>query len=369
MCVFARVIYTGTSAVNESYLNFRGNTIVGISSTAEGEIQGRYDVITPALIDSHAHIGLARAAEPTREAEFSEQCDSITAAADALDSIQMDDQSFVRSCRAGVLYSCVLPGSMNLIAGRCPVIRNFAGHGAQAFVAQAGIKAALGYNPTAARDWKGQRPSTRMGALAHLRRSLSGVCEKLSANGTLTASEQVLAAIITRRETLRVHVHKADDIDALLRLVDEFRVRVIVEHAGATDDVSLFRELRRRDIAVNYGPVDSFAYKVELKRKSWRNIAHLLESGVRYGLMSDHPVSSQRMLLFQLRWFIRCGLDKSEAIGVITNKNAAILGISDKLGRLTRSKWASFVCWNGDPFDVTHHPVAVYAEGALIAAE
>ena len=29
-------------------------------------------------------------------------------------------------------------------------------------------------------------------------------------------------------------------------------------------------------------------------------------------------------------------------------------------------KWASFTCWNGDPFDLTAYPVAVYGGGELL---
>jgi hypothetical protein len=35
-----------------------------------------------------------------------------------------------------------------------------------------GIKLALGFNPTSTTEWKGERPSTRMGAMANLRDNL-----------------------------------------------------------------------------------------------------------------------------------------------------------------------------------------------------
>ena len=72
------------------------------------------------------------------------------------------------------------------------------------------------------------------------------------------------------------------------------------------------------------------------------------------------------MLFLQTRWFVRCGLTKPQAIELVTLKNATILGIEAQLGTLDRGKWASFCCWNGDPFDITSHPVAVYGEGILL---
>jgi imidazolonepropionase-like amidohydrolase len=109
--------------------------------------------------------------------------------------------------------------------------------------------------------------------------------------------------------------------------------------------------------------MDAFAYKVELKHENWRNIRHLLASEVTFGLMTDHPVILQKMLLFELRWFLRCGLSKQEALEIITRRNAEVLGLEGSLGTLEKGKWASFVGWNGDPFALSSHPVAVYGEG------
>ena len=179
----------------------------------------------------------------------------------------------------------------------------------------------------------------------------------------------MLKTLLKKKDFMRVHVHKIDDIAALLRLSDEFNLRIVVDHACDVNDSHIFEELKRREIPVVYGPVDSFAYKVELKHESWRNIRHLIESGVYYRLMTDHPVTLQKMLFLQTRWFVRCGLDKLQAIELVTLKNAPIIGIEGFLGSLEKGKWASFCCWNGDPFDITRHPVAVFGEGNLLYSD
>jgi imidazolonepropionase-like amidohydrolase len=66
---------------------------------------------------------------------------------------------------------------------------------------------------------------------------------------------------------------------------------------------------------------------------------------------------------------MRAGLSRQQAIELISRRNAQILGIADRLGTLEKGKWASFVCWNGDPFDLTCYPVAVYGEGELLYSE
>jgi imidazolonepropionase-like amidohydrolase len=73
-----------------------------------------------------------------------------------------------------------------------------------------------------------------------------------------------------------------------------------------------------------------------------------------------------RQLFLETRWFTRFGLSKQDAIELITRRNAEILGITKILGTLEKGKWASFTGWNGDPFDITSYPAAVYGEGELL---
>lgn len=378
-CVHGGIIYTGKSVKEDVYLLFSKQKISGISKTGRGKLLGTFPVVTPALIDPHSHIGMVRSGEPQDEAEANDRLDSILALSDALDSVQMDDPAFRDAMEMGVLYSCVVPGSANIIGGQSAVIRNYGRNSTEALVSRAGVKAAFGYNPLSRKSWKGTRPTTRMGTVAVFRRKFDEVFQKMEkhqkARGkkkeeiTFSAEEGVIRDILAGKTRLRVHVHKVDDIAVLLRLVDDFKIKVTVEHAMDVDQPDIFLELKKRNISVTYGPLDAFPYKVELKHKSWRNIRHLLDSQVAFGLMTDHPVTPARQLLMQTRWFTRSGLSRQEAIELASRKNAEILGIDKILGSLEKGKWASFIGWNGDPFDMTRYPVAVYGEGELLFSE
>ena len=377
--IFASKIYTGKSIVTDRYLIFNGTNITGLAKSEKGQVLGRYDVLTPAFIDPHSHIGMERSGEPIGEGEANDHLDSILALTDALDSVQMDDKAFRDAVESGVLYSCVVPGSGNIIGGQSAVIRNYANDSTAALIARAGLKAAFGYNPMSTRSWQGKRPNTRMGAIAILRGRLEEVRRKTKkfrkAKGskkeeiTFSAEDTVLQDLLAGKFRLRAHVHKIDDIAALLRLVDDYKLKLTVEHASDVYQSEIFRELRKRNIPVVYGPVDSFSYKVELKHEDWRNIRHLLASQVEFGLMTDHPITLARQLLLQTRWFMRAGLTKQQAIELVSRKNARILGIDDRLGILEKGKWASFICWSGDPFDLASSPAAVYGEGELLFSE
>ncbi len=382
--VFAETLYTGDEIVRNVHLVFEGNQVKGVSKELKGDFLGRYPVVTPAFIDAHSHIGMERSGEPGSEGEANDHMDSMLFLADALDSVQMDDTAFRDSVEMGVLYSCVLPGSGNIVGGRSAIIRNYARTTTEALIGRSGIKAAFGYNPMSTRDWKGTRPHTRMGSLSLLRGRLAQVKSKMeaqrkggkgsagrgaAADAALTAEEEIIRDILTGKLGVRVHVHKIDDIASLLRLQEEFGIRVTVDHACDVNEGHIYAALKERGIPVVFGPLDAFAYKVELKHENWRNVRHLLESGVDFGLMTDHPVIPQRNLFLELRWFLRCGLNRQDAVEIITRRNAQILGVQEILGTLDKGKWASFSCWNGDPFDVSRYPVKVFGEGAVVFEE
>jgi imidazolonepropionase-like amidohydrolase len=378
-CIYAKTIYTGKSMVSDGHLVFKGQQVTGISKSAKGRLLGKFDVLTPAFIDPHSHIGMERSGEPSTEGEANDHIDSILAITDALDSVQMDDKAFRDAVEAGVLYSCVVPGSGNIIGGQSAVIRNFANDSTGALIGRAGLKAAFGYNPMSTRSWKGKRPTTRMGAIALLRGRLEEVRQKIQqyrhAKGrkkeeiTFSAEEKMLRELLLGKIPLRAHVHKIDDIAALLRLVDDFRLKLIVDHAMDVHQPEIFQELKQRRIPVVYGPIDSFSYKVELKHEDWRNVRHLMASRVEFGLMTDHPVTLARQLFLQTRWFVRAGMSKQQAVELVSRKNSQILGIDDRLGTLEKGKWASFICWSSDPFSLASYPAAVYGEGELLFSE
>ena len=378
----ADVLYTGkpNEVLENVYLVWEGSRIIGIYREKPKDVEEVIEldnaVVTPAFIDAHSHIGMERAGEPWTEGEANEKYDSVLPIADALYSIYMDDKSFRESIEWGVLYSCVLPGSGNIIGGRAVVIRNYGRDIEEAFIKYAGVKAALGFNPRSTTDWRGTRPFTRMGAVGLLRRWLIRAIDavRLVEKGKKEIEEfdpevRMLIPVVKGEELLRVHVHKIDDIVGLIMLKKEFGLKITIEHACDVHTKEAFEKIKRESIPIVYGPIDSFAYKTELKHETWRNVKLLVEVRPFFGLMSDHPVVLQRNLFLQLRFFRRFGMSRAECISLITYNNAKILGIDNVLGTLEPGKWASFVVWNGDPFSLESYPVLVVGEGRELHRE
>lgn len=381
-------LYDGIDEKSDCYVGFEGDEIKYVGKEAAAQLEGTTEknneiiaegnayAITPGFIDAHSHIGLVRSGEPDKEEEANERFNPIYPLVNALHSIYMDDPSFNESVEGGVLYSTVLPGSGNIIGGKAVLIRNFAKDIRESYMGDVGIKMALGYNPRSTTEWKGDRPSTRMGAIAMLRENLLKArkmqhllqIEKKVAEEVDPLTE-VFMDILANKYKMMVHLHKEDDAMVLIQLTNEFRINAVANHCADIHREEVFAALKTASIPVVYGPMDSFPYKVELKHESWRNVEKLIASKAKFSFMSDHPVILQRNLFYTLRHLLRFGISKAEAISKISKEAADIIGVNNNIGQVKAGYKASFTVWNGDPFSLSSYPVLVVAEGRIVYQE
>jgi len=399
----ANTLYDGLTKRENVYIIIEGGKIKEVTRTEPG-VEILYEgVITPAFIDGHSHIGMARHGEPSDESEANEEADIFLPTLNPLDSVYFDDKYFEDAVEFGVLYSCIIPGSGNLLGGKAIIIRNFAKSRDEAFVKDYGYKMALGFNPRSTVEWKGRRYRTRMGVYSLLRDEFTKVLrkkrkldlekkEKLREEkkrlkkGEITKEEfeeikrdleekidlefelyeKALLEILEGKKVLKTHVHKEDDVVFFTELVKEFNLKATADHLGDVYRVEIFRKVRDAGIPIVYGPIDSFAYKTELKHDTYKNVKALMESRAKFTLMTDHPVVLARNLFLQLRYFLFYGMSKEKAISIITKEAAEILGIDNILGTVEPGKLASLIIWNDDPFHLTARPTTVIAEGKVI---
>ncbi|MFW5808381.1 MAG: amidohydrolase family protein [Spirochaetota bacterium] len=401
MVIKADVLYTGTSVLENVYIETEGDTIVSVSPEERPhDVEG---IVTPAFIDPHSHIGMERQGEPSDEGEANDEIDQITPLNNPLNSVYMDDRAFTDAVDFGVLYSCIVPGSGNLLGGQAMIIRNYAANRKEALVRPYGYKMALGYNPRSTTSWKGTRPTTRMGIYAHLEDTFDEVLQKrkkerynLEDNMNdieekfsgrkinksekderlrlareefeleFTKEDLALLDILDGNVICKVHVHKEDDILYLLGLVEKYGLRITVDHACDVHHREIFEECARMNVPVVYGPVGSLDYKVELKHAYYQNTRQLMESGVQFGLMTDHPVILTHHLRDSLKYFLIQGMSEADAISLITYQNAKILGLDDVLGSVEPGRLASLIVWDRDPFHLGAMPKRVIAEGRVV---
>ncbi len=373
--VKADMLYDGKGVQKDVFVGFQDSAIKYVGKKKpEGEMIGE-GIVTPAFIDPHSHIGLDRAGEPYLESEANDKLAPMMPLGRAIDGVYMDDSAFTESVENNVLYSVVLPGSGNIMGGMGCLIRNFGKNIKESYIKDIGVKMALGYNPRSTTDWKGERPTTRMGVSAIIRsKFLTAKKTKIMVDSGKKSIDEVdpetefLISILNGSVKIMCHVHKEDDALFLMSLVDHFGIRPIINHGGDFHTKTIFEEIKKRDMSLVYGPMDSHPYKVELKHESWRNVELLQNSGIRFALISDHPVILQRNLFLTTRHFMRFGATKEQCISYLTSRPAEILGLTD-LGTLEPEKLASFSLWSGDPFSMESYPKLVIGEGKELLHE
>ncbi len=369
----ARILYDGTpKGVKKDVYVLFDERIQGVSKDRQGAEVIAEGVVTPAFIDSHCHIGMARSGEPYYEDETNEHMNAIYPLVDAIHSVYMDDPAFRESVEHGVLYSHVMPGSGNIIGGKTAVIRNFGRDIEEAYVQHIGLKAALGYNPRSTTEWKGTRPTTRMGAVALLREQLikaqkmkTLVKKKKKMKEEVEPLTEIFMDVLDQKIPLMVHVHKEDDIMVLMQLIDEFGIKAVINHGGDVHSRELWEKVKKRGLDVIYGPIDAFSYKVELKHEYWGNIKYIADVRPRFSVMTDHPVVLQRNLHLQLRYFRRFGMSRPESISLITGTAADILGLKN-IGKIRKGALASLLVWNDEIFSLESYPTMVIGEGKIL---
>ena len=250
----ADVLFDGKGKSENKYIVVEGNKIVDVTSKKLKADHTGW--VTPAFIDAHSHIGMDREGEPWTESETNDIINQILPLNNPIDSIYFDDRAFKDAVDFGVLYSCVVPGSGNLIGGQAMIIKNFGKNRDDAFMKEYGFKMALGYNPRSTTDWKGERSNTRMGVYALLEKKLDEILIKREKalvakdkkNVELEAKykkkkitkkdlkidkmivereyelsfspeDKALLTLLSGKYTSKVHVHKDDDVLYLIHLV------------------------------------------------------------------------------------------------------------------------------------------------------
>ncbi|MBN2780701.1 MAG: amidohydrolase family protein [Candidatus Marinimicrobia bacterium] len=397
----ATTLFDGRQQLEDKAVIVEGNEIVDVTKKQK---QADYEGwVTPAFIDAHSHIGMDREGEPQAESEVNDQTAQFLISNDPINSIYFDDRAFSEAVDFGNLYSCVIPGSGNLIGGKAKVIRNFSPNRKDAEIKDYGFKMALGYNPRSTTSWKGTRPDTRMGIYGMLENKFDEILSKkaaaelkkdkalrevekqlkeakiskqeslqMSADAEreyqlgFTTDEKNYLELLSGKKTAKVHVHKEDDALYLIYLKEKYGLTVTADHLGDVWHKQIFNELAKHGIPIVYGPLSTLGYKVELKHGYYQNVKLLMESNATYGLMSDHPVILTTSLRDTLKYFMIYGMSDSDAIGLITRNNARILGIDEHLGTVEKGKWASLIVWDKHPLHLAAFPNMVMAEGDII---
>ncbi|MCL2545388.1 MAG: amidohydrolase family protein, partial [Clostridia bacterium] len=306
-----------------------------------------------------------------------EMTDPVTPQLRAIDGINPQDRCFDEALAAGVTTVAVGPGSANVVGGQFALLKTGLGAlDARVLAEPLALKVAFGENPKRVYSEKKRSPTTRMATAALLRQALVDAQEygkKFDApdadkHPARDLGKEILLRALRGELVVKAHAHRADDILTALRVAREFGLRLSLEHC--TEGYLIADQLREAQSAaalpVIIGPLLSERSKIELRNLTFAAPAKLHAAGVRFAMMTDHPVIPLQYLSVCAAIAAREGLPEREALRCITIDAAWAVGHEAGLGSLAPGKAADLALYDAHPLDTRAHVKEVYMGGERV---
>lgn len=326
--------------------------------------------LTPGLIDAHSHLAVFGEPSVWAHSDGNEITSPITAHLRGMDSLNPQDPAIKDVVEAGVTTVYTGPGSANLIGGTGFAMK-LRGNTAESMIIPGteAMKMALGENPKKAYgEWQKKTPATRMASAAVLREALvkaENYIKKVEKGDDYERDlkMEALAKVLKREMKARIHAHRADDIMTAIRILEEFSVDFVLEHA--TEGFMIADIIAKKNIPCTVGPLLMGRSKMELLNVTLKNPGILAEAGVKVAIQCD-ATSGTKWLGLHAGLAVREGMDPDEALRAITITPAEILGIESMVGSIEPGKDADLVLFSGHPFETMTVAKKVFIDGELV---
>lgn len=178
-----------------------------------------------------------------------------------------------------------------------------------------------------------------------------------------------LQPVLRGEMPLVVEAHRASDIQTVLRVADEYDLKVII--AGGTEAWMVADDLARARVPVLVKVLRNLPESFESLGARYDNAALLRRAGVQVAITTGETYKA-----FNIRQeagnAVAYGLSYEEALRSITLYPAQIYGMADRYGTLEPGKVANVVVWSGDPLELltdVEHVIIRGQEVPLVSRE
>lgn len=362
-----QIIDDGLILINAGVIEAVGKDISIPADCEIYDFTGKY--ITAGFIDAHTHIGLDEEIYRIEGDDVNEIGNPITPFLRAVDGINFFDLAFADALKGGVTRSVCMPGSANILGGQAVFLKHLAPSPSQMiYQSPYALKAALGENPKRVYGQDRKMPRTRMANASLLREAFYKASKLIDKDAKDISAEEefkqeAVIKVLKKEMPLFLHIHRADDILTALRIKDEFDFDLIIQHG--TEAHLVLDEIVKRDVPVCLGPLFVNRSKVEMKEVAFANAVKLADAGVKFCLISDHPVTPIEHLRVSAALAVKEGLDMEIALNAITINSAKILGVDGELGSISTGKKADLVVFDKHPLDFGAKVVMAVVEGFI----
>ena len=327
---------------------------IGENLSAETVIDAAGKVVTPGFVDAHSHIGGIADLTPLGE-DLNEITNPLTPELDAYYGINPKDRCFGYAIEQGITTSCLIPGSANVVCGWGMAYKSAGDH--RLLKDAVALKAAMGINPKGCYAAKKMAPMTRMAIANLMKKYLRDVKDYMAKKAAAGDDATKLPPydlglehgipVIEKKIPLKVHSYM-HDMMTLLEIAKEFDILVTMDHAqGASDFADELADPHVKGVI--FGPTCEPLFPGEGGKLDYECCKMLDDRGVTVAVMTDGPVTTINMLLYEIGEAVRKGMDPVRALGMVTVNAAKILGIEDRVGSLAVGMDADILVWSALP--------------------
>ena len=325
-------------------------------------------VVTPGLIDATTSLGLVEVGMVSSTVDTRLEGDPVRAAFDVVDGINPRSILIPVNRAAGLTTVLSAPGG-GLIAGQAAII-DLAGSSVDEMIVRPRAAMVASYSAGAAGGARG-------GASLRLREVLDDARfwrenqAAFSAGGTreLAASRldlEALGPVLDGETPLVVGVHRASDIESVLRIADEYGLDQVI--SGGEEAWLVADRIAAAGVPVLLKPLTNSPGGFDRLGSRFDNAMMLERAGVDViiGSFNSH---NARWLLQEAGNAVRFGLPWEVALRAVTLAPAQALGVGDRYGSLEPGKVGNLVVWTGDPFELSTRAEAVVIRGAVTSLD
>lgn len=163
---------------------------------------------------------------------------------------------------------------------------------------------------------------------------------------------EALQGLFDGKKVLAVHADEPKEIVEAITFAKSHKVKKILL-VSAYPVLSVKKFIKENDIPVLLPPTYDYPDNDGMDYNAYYSLPHLLtEEGITVGLNHYGMLSTSRNLPFYAGMAAAFGMDKEDALKLITLNPAKMLGIDDRLGSITVGKDASLFVSQGDALDV-----------------
>jgi imidazolonepropionase-like amidohydrolase len=176
---------------------------------------------------------------------------------------------------------------------------------------------------------------------------------------------EALLPVLDGAMPLIVNVHRASDIEAVLRIAGEYGIHLAIR--GAAEAWMVADRLAAVGVPVVVKPLTSRPSGFDRLGARFDNAAILHRAGVDViiGSFSSH---NARWVTLEAGNAVRHGLPWAAALEAVTLGPARLLDVADSHGSIEPGRVANLVVWSGDPFELGTRPETILIRGETVPA-